>query len=1076
MKKIVLLLLLTIIFNPTTKAQDAPLWLRYPSISPDGKNIAFCYQGDIYKVAVDGGVAIALTINEAYDANPIWSHDGSKIAFSSNRYGNDDIFIVDAKGGQPQRITHYSADDIPSDFSPDDSHIIFSSTRVDDASNQMFPYRMLSELYSIPIQGGRPEQIFTVPAENAKYSADGTEIIYQDVKGYEDEFRKHHTSHITRDIWAYNTESKSYRKLTEFKGEDRNPVFKSNEEVYYLNEESGSFNIYHMNLNNPTERRQVSALDKHPIRYLTIASDGLMCFSYNGELYTLTDGNEPQKVAIAIYNDSRFQPTIHSVNGEVTGMSVSSNGKEIAFIHRGDVFVTSIETNVTKQITATSEQERHVRFSPDGKSIIYAGERNNSWNIYQTKMAREDEKYFFNSTILEETNIIASDQEEFQPEWSPDGKEIAFLENRTTIKVYNLKDKTIRTVLERNNNYSYADGDQHFTWSPDSKWLLADFLQKDQWISEIGLVNANGNEEIINLTKSGYSDYGGQWGMDGNMIYFYSDRDGMKNQASWGGQDDVYALFFNEKTYDEFRMTKEEYDLLKEEEEEEEENSEDKKDKKKKKEEEEKTVDPIVFDFENLRDRKLKLTTHSSNLNSIIVSKEGGKMYYTSRYEKNIDLWEMDLRTKEIKKLMKLGSSIREMELSKDGKYLFVVSGGGLSKIELSSKKNKSVSIQCEMTIDEMSEREYFFEHIWRQAKVKFYKEDLHGVDWDFYKKEYQRFLPYINNNRDFAIMESELLGELNASHTGCRYYNRTENGDQTAALGLFYDNSYEGDGLKIQEVMRKSPVIKEGSKIKTGVIIEKIDGKSIKFEENYYPFLNRKANKNILLTLYDPSNNKRWEERVKPISRGAEFNLRYQRWVENCKKITAELSDGRIGYVHVRGMNNYSFKEVYSNALGENYHKEALIVDTRFNGGGWLHDDLVTFLSGEKYMSIVPRGQHIGHEPMFKWTKPSAVIMSEGNYSDAHLFPAAYKLLEVGKLIGMPVAGTGTAVWWEQLHNGELVFGIPQVGMVDNKGNYMENNELQPDYEVPLTPEKVTNGEDEQIAKAIKVLLEQLK
>jgi C-terminal processing protease CtpA/Prc len=365
------------------------------------------------------------------------------------------------------------------------------------------------------------------------------------------------------------------------------------------------------------------------------------------------------------------------------------------------------------------------------------------------------------------------------------------------------------------------------------------------------------------------------------------------------------------------------------------------------------------------------------------------------------------------------------------------------------------------------------FEHAWRQFKKKFYVEDLHGVNWDMYKANYQRFLPYINNRYDFADMLSEMLGEVNASHTGAFAWENDPTGDATAALGVFYDESYNGDGLKITEVVEKSPLITEEGKVVDGVIIERINGDTLKAGENYLPMFNRKAGDKMLLSFYNPSTGERWEDVVEPISWGAQNQLLYERWIETREAEAEKLSDGKIGYVHVRGMNSSSFRELYDKALGKHNEKKALIVDTRFNGGGWLHDDLATFLSGEPYMQFVPRGQdNMGGEPLGKWQKPSAVLMSESNYSDAHLFPYTYKFFDIGKLIGMPVPGTGTAVWWERMMDG-TVFGIPQVGMRDVKtGELVENKQLEPDIKVPNEPGEVSKGRDQQLEAAVEHLM----
>jgi tricorn protease len=1075
-------------------AQSAALWLRYPAISPDGKTIVFSYQGDLYKVAADGGTATLLTTSDAYDAAPVWSHDGQKIAFASDRYGNPDVFVMPANGGTATRLTFHSAGELPMDFSIDNQSVIFGSSQLDAASNQMFPNGAVPELYQIPAVGGRPTQLLTTPAEAARFNAAGTVLVYHDQKGYEDEFRKHHTSSVTRDVWKCDLASKKFTKLTNFEGEDRNPVVAPNQQdIYYLSEKSGSFNVWKMGINGGTPT-QVSRLEKHPVRYLSMGNDGTMAFSYNGELYTLKDGGQPIKLTVNIINDGRYNPVkTVSVNGGATELAISPNGKEVGYVFRGEVFVSSIKEGTTKRITNTPEQERSISFSPDGRSILYAGERNGSWNVYETTLARESEKQFFNSTLLKEKAILETPAEEFQPAYSPDGKEVAYFEERTTLKVINLASKASRTILPSNKNYSYADGDQWYEWSPDGKWFLVNFLQDFQWISQAGLVSAEGGKEVVNLSKSGYNNWSPRWTMGGKAMLWFSDRDGMKNHASWGGEGDAYAMFFTQEAFDNFKLSKEDWELKqaedkekkekenkekKEKEEKEAEKNKDKKkgdDKKKDEKKEEKKVEPVKIELDDIEKRKARLTMHSTRLADAVLSKDGEKLFYLALFEKGFDLWQTELRTKETKILAKLGANnVSSMVLDTAGKTLYLIVDGSITKIQVEDGKREGVNMKGEMVLNEAVERDYLFEHMWRQVTKKFYKKDLHGVDWDFYKKEYARFLPYVNNNLDFADVCGEMLGELNASHTGAFTGKSIPNPDQTAALGCFYDENYKGNGLKIKEIIKKGPLAKSSSKIKAGTIIEKIDGEEITASTNWHPLLNRKDGKNTLLSLYNETTKERWEEVVKPIGLGQEGELRYQRWVDRCRFLVDSLSAGRIGYVHVRGMNDYSFRTVYEDALGLNANKEALVVDTRFNGGGWLHDDLCTFLNGKAYMTFMPREQNIGQEPQFKWRRPSAVVMCEANYSDAHMFPYAYKALNIGKLVGMPVAGTGTAVWWEGLQN-NVVFGIPQVGNVGNDGKYLENQQLEPDIVAPNEPGEVSRGRDQQLEAAVKELLGQI-
>ena len=1059
-------------------AQNEPLWLRNSAISPDGTTIAFCYQGDIWRVPTTGGDAVPLTTNEAYDHSPVWSHDGQRIAFASTRYGNSDVFVMPAFGGAPARLTYHSSGEVPTDFSIDDANVIFYGGRQDDVKNQLFPVGGLGELYTVPSNGGRPMRLSTLPLQSARYNPSGTLIIGHDRKGYEDSFRKHHTSSVTRDIWTFNPITNEYKQLSTFVGEDRDPIFsKDGKTIYYLSEEHGSFNVHKMPASGGAST-QVSTLQDHPVRYLSMSNDGVLCFSYRGELYTMTDGRTPNKVMVRIHTDGRFNPvSTKSVNGDADEVAVSSNGKEVAFIHRGEVFVTSVKEGTTRRITNTPEQERNVSFSPDGRTLLYASERNNSWDLYTTTIVRKEEPYFFNATLLKEEVLLSTPAEEFQPEYSPDGKEVAYLEERTTLKVVNIASKLTRTIVPGNKNYSYSDGDQWYSWSPDSKWFLVEFLHDEQWINQVGLVSAEGGKEITDLTKSGYGGYHPEWAMEGKAVVFLSDRDGMKNHASWGGQGDAYAIFLSQEAYDKFKLSKEEAELLKEAEDKKKEGEDgDKKDEKEKKdkkakEEEKKPVKPLVFDLTGLEDRKVRLTPNSSNLSSAVLSTDGEKLYYLSAFEKGYDLWQFEIRTREAKIINKLGAGwAGGLTPDKEFKHLFFLTNGGISVFDVEKNEVKGIGINGEMLLDESAERAYVFEHIWRQVKKKFYRVDLQGVDWDKYKAEYQRYLPFINNNYDMAELCSEMLGELNASHTGSGFNERMPNGDATAALGLFYANE-AGPGLRITEVMEKSPVIKQGTKIAAGQVIEKIDGEVIAADVDPARYFNRKADKPMLLSLFDPKTNTRWDEVVKPISTWEEYDLLYHRWVERCRHLVDSLSGGQLGYVHVEGMDDRSYRTVYEEALGRYHNKKGLVVDTRFNGGGWLHDDLATFLSGKVYMREEPRGQKLGTEPQFKWSKPSVVVMSEGNYSDAHMFPVTYRALGIGKLVGMPVAGTGTAVWWEGLQNG-MWFGIPQVGMIDNNGNYLENQQLEPDVKQPLEPGAVSQGRDQQLEQAVKVLL----
>lgn len=1074
--KFFLLLILTGSFTICGFTQA--LWMRYPAISPDGTTIVFSYKGNLFKVSASGGDAIPLTLHPAHDFRPVWSHDGEKIAFASNRYGNFDIFNISKHGGTPDRLTYFSGDEIPYSFAPDNQEVIYSTADLDHINNLQFPTGALPELYRTSLNGDRPSQILSTPALEVNLSRDGTKMLFEDAKGYEDPLRKHHTSSIARDVWLYDMINGSFSQLSTYEGEDRNPFFAPNDEdFYYLSARNGTINVMKSNLSNPTVITPMTSHEIHPVRHLTISDSGLLCYAFNGEIYTKSEEDSSQKVVINISLDHLSNPVnLKSVNSGISEMALSSNEKEIAIVHRGEVFVTSIDGSMTKRITNTPEQERMIDIAPDGKSILYASERNNSWNLYMTKLSRDGEKYFMNSTRLSEEPILESAAETFQAKFSPDGKEVAFIEDRVKLKVINLENQQVRTILDGTNTFSYADGDQHYDWSPDGKWFLVNFLPEEYWVDEVGLIKSDGSGEVINLTQSGFYDSNPTWTKKGEMMIWASDKHGLHGVAKTGPfQVDVFTMFFTKKAHEVFKLNKDEFKLYEEAEKE----KKKKEDKDKKKEDEKENKDstalkPITIELEGIQDRKERLTIHSVRLSSSVVTPDAKYLLYFARNDKGYDLWRTELRTKATKVLTPFGGGRGSLSLDKEGKNVFVLTGGKISKVEVESGKKTSVSVSGEMELNEDQERVYLFDHVTRQVQKKFYDPNLHGAQWEQLTKDYKRFLPHINNNHDFAEMLSELLGELNASHTGGRYRHNDPKGDQTASLGAFYDKSHAGNGLKILEILDGSPLKVTSGKIKVGVIIEQIDGVPISPDMNYYPLLNRKVGKVVLLSLFDDSTNERWEEKIKPVSQGAENQMLYERWIKKNREIVHAASNGRIGYMHIRGMSDGNFREFLEDVMGEEVNREALIVDSRFNGGGDLVDDLTTFLSGEEYMTFQARDRKIGYESQRRWRKPSIVLVGESNYSDAHCFPAGYRDLNIGKIVGMPVPGTCTFVWWERLQNG-VVFGIPNMAVLDRVGDPLENKQLVPDIQVFNQFDQIVKGNDQQLNAAVEELLQEL-
>ena len=1064
--------------SASADAPGSPRWLRDVAISPDGKTVAFTYKGDIFTVPVAGGSARQLTSNPAYESAPVWSPDGQRLAFRSNREGSDDIFVVDAKGGTPRRITTASTHETPIAFA-DNSRLLFITSGMPSQQTSRGPWLTQTYVVNVDVENARPQLYLSVPMSAASVDAKGR-MLYQDRKGFENQYRKHERSSGTADIWLYD--AGKFTKLTDFNGHDLNPVWAADGSgFFFISEEDGTLNVYKSSADGKSKTR-LTDFEKHPVRSLSAAADGTLAFSWDGDIYTMREGSRPVKLGVEIIADEYDSDLVKKyVSSGATSMAVSPSGEEVAIVLRGDVYVTDTKYKTTKRITDTPAQERCVSFSPDGRTLVYDSDRNGYWQLFTATIKDKDEKRFAYATDIVEEPLYKCATAAQQPAFSPDGKKVAFLENRTELKVIDVKTKKVNTALDGKYNYSYTDGDVSFERSPDSRWLLASYIGDGGWNNtDIALVAADGSK-VVDLTESGFTDSNPKWALDGGAITYSTAKYGMKSQGSWGNQDDIVLMALDPEAWDNFRMTEEEAEIAEKQKKDDAKDNDAKKDakgkkggKKDKKEAEAKKdeVKPLEFDLDNRKYRVARLTGSSAFVGDYFMAPKGDKFYYVAAAtEGGNNLLVRDTKKGDTKVLLKGVSG--GIASDKKGENLFVISGKGVQKINLAKGDIESVEFEAEYDRKPSLEREYMFDHMLRQVNDKFYDANLHGVDWDYYGKHYREFLPYIDNNRDFAILLSEILGELNASHTGgsaAAGYAQLP----TASLAAFFDESYTGDGLKVSEVLKRSPLASKKAGVKAGDIILSIDGHKIEAGKDYNTLLEGKAGRKVRLEV-KKADGKTVTTTVKPVSAGAVNDMLYQRWVERNQAIVDSVSGGRIAYVHVQGMDSPSYRTVYDQLLGKYRNRDAAIVDTRFNGGGWLHNDLAVLLSGKEYVQFMPRGRYIGSEPFSQWHKPSVMLVNESNYSDAHGSPYTYKTLGIGELVGAPIPGTMTAVWWENQIDPEITFGIPQVTNADMNGRPLENVQLNPDVLIYNQPADELRGHDAQLVGAVKRLMQKL-
>ena len=1059
----------------------SPMWVSDVRLSPDGSKVAFVYKGDIYTVASSGGQAARLTDGTAVEANPVWSPDGKRIAFASDRNGGEDVYIMNADGSGQKRLTFNSAPQVPHSFTRDGKSVIFAAAIEDPAQSALAPVKTTPELYSVPADGGRYSQVLAVPVGNMRNVPGSEKIVYEYIKGGEDKWRKPHTSSVARDIWTYDASTGKYTNLTSHAGEDRDPAPSADgKTLFFLSErDGGSFNIYSM----PIDGGSLTPLTNfttHPVRYLSQGGNDLLAFTYNGELFTMTPGGKPAKLNIDVVDVDVEEPENISFSRADESV-VSPDGSQVAFTSRGEVFVTSVKYPSTKQITDTPAIEGELSWGKNGKTLYYTSRRNGKQEIYRAKIARGDDPNFSNATLIEEEPMFKDDgKERNYPLISPDGKKMAFLEDRNILKVMDLATKRVTTLTPEPVN-NYRNGNYNMEWSPDSKWLALEVMNPShEPYTDIAIINAS-TGELIPLTRTGYFDGDPHWSPDGNAILFSSERYGMRNHASWGSQHDVMMVFLNKDAYDRYRLSEEDFALLKDVEKQQKKDAEakakkaDKKGKKDKKGDADNEAAPkedksVKVDREGIEERVVRLTPNSSNLGDFTLSKDGETLYYLASFEKGADLWKKDLRKGDVTLVKKLDG--RRASIQKDNDGNLFLAGAQVQKFDPKTKELKKVNISGKMKLDRAKEREAMLDYVELEAQERFLLPEM-PVDWKMYVDNYRRFLPHINNNYDFARLLSELLGELNVSHSGGRYHAAGAK-DATASLGLIFDQNYTGDGRRVSEIVAGGPFDRATTLLKPGDVITSINGETLTTDTDWSKLLNGITGKKTLVGFKGASGDN--EEVVLPISAAKMSDLLYNRWVKGREQLVDSLSGGKLGYVHIRSMSDDSFRQIYAKVMGEYIDKEGIVIDTRWNGGGRLHEDIEVLFSGEKYLTQEIHGRKSSAFPSRRWNRPSIMVTGEANYSNAHGTPWVYQHKKMGKVVGMPVPGTMSSVNWITLQDPQMIFGIPVVAFRTNDGVVLENTQLEPDIKVDNLPADVVKGIDTQIETAVKELLKEIK
>ena len=1050
-----LLLLLVAASLPAAeeKSPDHPLWLRYPALSPDGTTLAFTYGGQLWRVPATGGDAVALTAADVYSTRPVWSPDGQRLAYAAKAHGNLDVFTVPAAGGESTRLTFHSSDDQPYAFSPDGKRIYFASPRLGSAQTiHAGTYVHSDQLYTVPVAGGRARLVLPTPALSVSPDATGQSFLYENRPIYENDWRKGSVSDGAHDIWLYDLRQKSHRRLTDFRGEDRNPVWAPDGSGYYfLSERSGSFNIWKAGLAAGATPVQVTHHTGAAVRFVSVARNGTLAYGLEGEIWTQAgDHATARRVAIRIRSGALAQaPAKISANEHLTEMALSRDARQIAVMARGEVFVLSTDTGRTRRITTTPGHERHVSFAPDGRSLVYISERDGDMDIFEARLGDAAMKSFTDSGPIVETKLIDTAGDLQYPKISPDGKRLAYLADRNRILVFDRATGATATALPPGNLYSYVDEDVSFDWSPDSRWLTAaagSIVTKQ----DIVLLDATGRNAPVFVSNSGFSDQQPSFSPDGQAVLWASSREGLRQADSSESQFDLYRASLNHAAFDATRR---------------------------------KSATAAPTPPADWQPEVAGIARRTERLTSFSIS----PLFYTLTPD-NRDL--IFVRRTDTGKTVGHRLTLASGELTDifsrpaadayaadpTAQNLYLLEGGTVVKLNLATGETKTLPLDTTMDVDPRGEMNYWFNHLWRLTKFKFYEPTMHGRDWDAVKARYARFLPHIDTWEDFAEAMAEMAGELNASHMGCYFLKPAALPDSTASLGLHFDDDYPGPGLRVAAVLPGGPADLSGSKLAPGATILALDGRTFTADTNLDQLLNGLARNPVKLTVQPADGSALVTETIEPIALDEALALSYERWVDERKALTARLSGGRLGYVHIPAMDVESYKRVYSEAMGEYRDKAGLLVDVRYNMGGNLHDQLITLFTGEATAGFTSRrGELVGRIPTGRWAKPTALVQNAAAYSDGSIFPHLYRRQNLGPIIGTRVPGTGTAVWWMYPMKGALKWGVPQLGAKDFKTGWFENQETTPDLLVADDPAALAAGRDPQLEAAIAALLRKI-
>jgi len=1075
MKKLICLLAMTIFVFCTSllvngiDINDTKL-LTQPAISDN--HIAFVYAGDLWIAGVDGSNVHRLTSDDGVESDPVFSPDGKLIAFSAQYDGNTDVFVVSSEGGVPKRLTWHPGADIVRGFTPDGSSVLFISSRF------VFTRRYF-QLFTVPINGGFPESLKIPNAYKATYSPDGKRLAYTPL-GERFHQWKHYRGGTVTTIWLYTFADHSVVKIPQPDGRcnDTDPMW-IGDVVYFRSDRNGEFNLFSYDINSK-EIEQLTQYSDFPILNAAAYKNKII-YEQAAYIHILNlQDLQSEKLTVGVAIDLlEVRPRYVKGSRYIRNSSISPTGARAVFEFRGEIITVPAEKGDPRNITnTTGVHERSPVWSPDGKLIAYFSDESGEYELHVSKQDGKGETRKFK---LNGSGFYAL------PVWSPDNKKLTFTDNARNLYWIDLGSGTINNIASESLYAPGAFGTIHGVWSHDSKWIVYT-VDTEAYIQKVYVYSLSDKKSYpITDGMSEVSDP--VFDKSGKYLYFFASTDAgpVKQWFAMSNTDmimskDIYLVTLQEDIPSPLAKESDEEEVK---EAELEKNGNDNNEEKEKQEKKK----PLSIDFDGINQRIIALPVSSGNYFNLQVGEEG-QVYYLEApataggpYADDTKLHKYDLENRKDKVIL---SEVNRYQISHDKKMILYASDATWDIVPVSGKKEEGKGKlkinSIEVRINPENEWNQIFDEAWRINRDYFYATNMHGVDWNAMKEKYSVFLPHLSCRSDLNRVIQWMCSELSVGHHrvgGGDYYFDPERigggllgADYTVDNGRYKFKKVFG-GLNWNPDLR-SPLTEPGVNVKAGEYLLAVNGHELLSSTNLFSMFENRAGKIVELTVGpNPDNSGSRTVKVVPVS--SESSLRNRDWVEgNIKKVN-KATNGRVAYVYVPNtttLGHTYFKRYFFPQV----HKDAIIVDERFNGGGSVADYYIDLLRRPFVSYWNMRYGNDLKTPSASIQGPKVMLIDETAGSGGDLLPWMFRKFKLGKLIGKRTWGglVGTLGFPVLMDGGYVT--APNLAIWTEDGWVVENVGVPPDIEVEQWPAEVINGHDPQLEKAIEVILNELE